>query len=70
MADGTLYVSNNDEYRNMTAKDLHTKFQENPGIKKKIMFQASKLRGTKPFWSVRAAELRDMVEQLGLPTIF
>jgi hypothetical protein len=34
------------------------------------MYQASNLRGTKAFWHARANELRDMVEQLGLPTIF
>ncbi|KAK3926023.1 LOW QUALITY PROTEIN: ATP-dependent DNA helicase [Frankliniella fusca] len=33
-------------------------------------FQSSNIRGTKPYWKSRTGELMDMVEQLGLPTIF
>lgn len=34
------------------------------------MNQGSNLRGSKPYWAARCAELTDMVEQLNLPTFF
>ncbi|XP_034240282.1 uncharacterized protein LOC117644774 [Thrips palmi] len=70
LKDGNVFVEKHTEYQNMTAERLKQLIAQNPTIMKKIMFHASNLRGTKAFWHARANELRDMVEQLGLPTIF
>lgn len=68
--DGNVFVKNNPEFQNMTVAQLKDKIEENPNVMKQIMFQGSNLKGTKAFWHQRASELKDMVEQLGLPTIF
>ncbi|KAK3933210.1 hypothetical protein KUF71_017471 [Frankliniella fusca] len=34
------------------------------------MYQASNLKGSRAYWNARSHELKDMVEQIGLPTIF
>ncbi|KAK3923264.1 ATP-dependent DNA helicase [Frankliniella fusca] len=68
--DGNVFLEKHNEYKNMTVDKLKELIGQNPSIMKQIMFHASNLRGTKAFWHTRANELRDMVEQLGLPTIF
>lgn len=68
--DGNVFVENNQEFKDMTADKLRDLLSDKPATMKQIMFQASNFRGTKAFWHTRANELRDMVEQLGLPTIF
>lgn len=70
LADGNLFVKKNANLGNMTASELKEKLDNDRGLLKKIMFYASNLRGTKSYWHARAGELRDMVEQLGLPTLF
>jgi len=70
LADGNLFVKNNEEFANMTISELKEKIAENSNIMRQIMFHSSNLKGTKAYWHTRANELRDMVEQIGLPTIF
>lgn len=70
LSDGSVFVKNNVEFKNLTVSELKEKLSENQNIMRQIMFQSSNLRGTKAYWHTRANELRDMVEQLGLPTIF
>ncbi|KAK3923470.1 Ornithine aminotransferase [Frankliniella fusca] len=54
----------------MTVLELKEKIDESPNVMRQIMFQSSNLKGTKSYWHARANELRDLVEQIGLPTIF
>ncbi|KAK3931961.1 ATP-dependent DNA helicase [Frankliniella fusca] len=68
--DGNIFVRNNEQFKNVTAGQLKQMIEEDPNLLKKIMFQASNLRGTKAYWHCKAGELKDMVEQLGLPTVF
>ena len=70
MSDGKIFVRNNKEFQNMTISKLKEMISENQNVMKQIMFQSSNLRGTKAYWHTRSNELRDMVDQLGLPTIF
>ena len=70
LSDGNVFVRNNPEFKDMTVSELKEKIDENQNIMKQIMFQSSNLKGTKAYWHTRANELRDMVDQLGLPTIF
>lgn len=70
LQDGNVFVRNNPEFQNMTVAQLKEKISENENVMKQIMFQASNLKGSKAYWRTRANELQDMVEQLGLPTIF
>ncbi|KAK3907212.1 hypothetical protein KUF71_002902 [Frankliniella fusca] len=70
LTDGSVFVKNNKEFQNMTISQLKDLVSENQNIMKQIMYQASNLKGSKAYWNARANELKDMVEQLGLPTIF
>ncbi|KAK3910005.1 LOW QUALITY PROTEIN: ATP-dependent DNA helicase [Frankliniella fusca] len=45
-------------------------FKENPWVVNQIMHFGSRLRTTKPYWKSRCAELSDMVDQIGTPTVF
>ncbi|XP_034254728.1 uncharacterized protein LOC117653267 [Thrips palmi] len=67
---GSLFVQNNPEFKDISLSALKSMLQKNPVLMKKIMLQSSVLRGSKQYWSVRTKELEDMIEQLGLPTIF
>jgi len=68
--DGNIFVEKHQEFKNMTVEKLKDLVAQNPTTMKQIMFYASNLRGTKAFWHTRANELRDLVEQIGLPTVF
>lgn len=70
LTDGSIFVRNNSEFKNMTIPKLAELIKEKPSILKKIMFQASNLKGTRSYWHSRGNELRDMVDQIGLPTFF
>lgn len=70
LTDGSIFVRNNAEFKDMTVPKLAALIKEKPHILKKIMFQASNLKGTRAYWHTRANELRDMVDQIGLPTFF
>ncbi|KAE8739677.1 hypothetical protein FOCC_FOCC014815 [Frankliniella occidentalis] len=54
----------------MNVEELKQRIDNDPSIMKKLMFMGSHIRGSKAFWKSRSGELRDMIEQLGLPTIF
>lgn len=70
LTSGSVFVKNNKDFQNMNVSQLKDLISENPNIMKQIMYQASNLKGSKAYWSARSSELKDMVEQLGLPTIF
>ncbi|KAK3931895.1 ATP-dependent DNA helicase [Frankliniella fusca] len=54
----------------MTITQLKELISENPNTMKQIMYQASNIKGSKAYWNARSHELQDMVEQIGLPTVF
>jgi len=66
LTDGNVYVKKNESVGNMNAEELKKHIEENPAALKNLMFIGSNIRGSKPYWK----ELKDMVEQIGLPTIF
>jgi hypothetical protein len=68
--DGNIFVRNNEEFKNTTVSQLKDEISENQNIMKQIMFQANNLKGSSSYWHTRANELRDMIEQLGLPSFF
>ncbi|KAK3918290.1 Ribonuclease 3 [Frankliniella fusca] len=70
LTSGSVFVRNNKDFQNMTVSQLKDLISENQHVMKQVMYQASNLKGSKAYWSVRSSELTDMVEQLGLPTIF
>ncbi|KAK3932677.1 ATP-dependent DNA helicase [Frankliniella fusca] len=70
MNDGNIFVKNNKEFQNMTTGQLKNLILENKSIMSHIMYYGSNIPGTKAYWHNNANKLRDMVEQLGLPSIF
>jgi len=70
LTDGHIFVKKNEEFENITVQELKDRLPDNPNLMKKIMFQGSNLRGTKSYWHARCGELKDMIEQLSLPTLF
>lgn len=70
VSQGSFYVSKNVNLKNKTAEELKTYLQTNNSAMRDIMFSANKLRGSKAYWKKKSYELLDMIEQLGLPTLF
>ncbi|KAK3916505.1 tRNA(Ile)-lysidine synthase [Frankliniella fusca] len=68
--DGNVFVRNNAEFQNLTIGAMKEMINENPSLMKSVMYQANNIKGSKAYWYARAGELRDMVEQLGLPSKF
>lgn len=67
---GNLYVQRNAELQGKTVQQLRRLVRQRPDLVKSIMFYGNKLHGTRQYWGARLSELLDMVEQLGLPTLF
>jgi len=70
LTDGNIFLRNHPEFKNMTASQLKDLIKEKPETLKKIMYMTSNLRGSRQYWSSRYKELKQMIEQLGLPTFF
>lgn len=70
LSEGNFYVNKNSDLKNKTAQQLKHHLQSNPRALRNVMFQANKLRGTKAYWKSKSFELMDMIEQIGLPTLF
>ena len=70
LTNGNVFVKMNEGLDNYSVEDIKILVKENPSIMKKNMFYGSSLRGTRVYWYARCNELRDMVEQLSLPSFF
>ncbi|XP_052119516.1 uncharacterized protein LOC127748760 [Frankliniella occidentalis] len=70
MNDGNVFVKNNKEYQNMTTAQLKDLISENMSVMSHIMYYGWNIPGTKAFWHNNGNKLHDMVEQIGLPSIF
>ncbi|KAE8739488.1 hypothetical protein FOCC_FOCC015019 [Frankliniella occidentalis] len=71
LTNGRVFVRNNPQYRDMTAADLRRALQTNRrNVLKQALYHGNKLHGTRQFWHARCGELLDMVDQLGIPTLF
>ncbi|KAK3922134.1 ATP-dependent DNA helicase [Frankliniella fusca] len=68
--DGSILIKNMPELKNITVCQLNNMLKDDPSLMNRIFYQSSNIRGTKPYWKTRTGELMDMVEELGLPTIF
>ena len=44
--------------------------ESNPALANQIMYYGAVLRGTRSYWKQRCCELLDMVDQIGIPTVF
>ncbi|KAE8745030.1 hypothetical protein FOCC_FOCC008342 [Frankliniella occidentalis] len=67
---GNLYAKKNDELSNLSVDELIEKMKEDPKVIHSIMYHCCDIRGTKAYWKMRAKELIQMIEQLGMPTVF
>ncbi|KAK3922031.1 ATP-dependent DNA helicase [Frankliniella fusca] len=71
LTNGQVFVRNNPQCRDMTAADLRRAVQTNQrNILKQALYHGNKMKGTRQFWHARCGELLDMVNQLGVPTLF
>lgn len=59
-------------HRDMTVGQLKNSLRGNNGaqLASKIFCCVQTVRGTRPYWSMEGAKLRDMIFQLGMPTFF
>ncbi|KAE8740744.1 hypothetical protein FOCC_FOCC013730 [Frankliniella occidentalis] len=69
LRNGNVFVEKDSDLIKMTVKQLKIHLNTNQSARNKLMFMGSNLRGSKAYWKSRCGELKDMVEQLGLPTI-
>ncbi|KAK3922580.1 3-ketoacyl-CoA thiolase, peroxisomal [Frankliniella fusca] len=67
---GNLYAKKNDELCNLTVEELVEKIKEDPKVINSVMYHCSGLRSTKAYWKLKAKELIEMIEQIGMPTLF
>ncbi|KAE8745952.1 hypothetical protein FOCC_FOCC007313 [Frankliniella occidentalis] len=67
---GSIYVRRNEDLHGKTVRDLREMARQRPGLARDIMFYGTKLHGTRQYWGARLSELLDMINQLGVPTIF
>ncbi|KAK3920379.1 ATP-dependent DNA helicase [Frankliniella fusca] len=67
---GKVFVDKDSNLKNMNVEELKAYLDQNVSARRKIMFMGSNLKGSKSYWKSRCGELRDMVEQIGLPTVF
>ena len=67
---GNLYVRRNEDLQGKTVGQLRDMVREQPSLTRNIMFYGAKLQGTRQYWGARLGELLNMIDQLGLPTLF
>ena len=72
MSRGKFLFSRNVGSRNMMVGDLKRSLSGNGGteLAEKIIRCIKTVRGTRPYWSLEGAKLRDMLNQIGTPTFF
>ncbi|XP_052129235.1 uncharacterized protein LOC113212961 [Frankliniella occidentalis] len=67
---GSLFVRRNEALQGRTVGELREMVAARPALTREIMFYGNKLHGTRQYWGARLSELLDMVNELGLPTLF
>ncbi|KAE8752107.1 hypothetical protein FOCC_FOCC001269 [Frankliniella occidentalis] len=67
---GSLFVRRNEALQGRTVGELREMVAARPALTREIMFYGAKLHGTRQYWGARLSELLDMVNELGLPTLF
>ncbi|XP_034245752.1 uncharacterized protein LOC117647887 [Thrips palmi] len=67
---GNIFTQNNKIFSDMTILQLKEYLKEHPNVVKNIIFYASRIRTTRPYWNSRCSELLEMHNQLGSPTVF
>ena len=72
MSRGKFLFSRNIGGRNMTVGQLKRSLAGHNGneLAEKIVRCVKTVRGTRPFWALEGAKLRDMLDQIGTPTFF
>ena len=72
MSRGKFLFTRNVGHRDMTVGQLKNRLKNNDGaqLASKIIRCVQTVRGTRPYWSLEGAKLRDMIYQIGTPTFF
>ncbi|KAK3916788.1 Protein RMD9, mitochondrial [Frankliniella fusca] len=70
LKNGSLFIKTQPDLERMTLTELKEELARNPSLIKKIMYRNSSISGSKAYWFARGKELLNMVEQIGLPTLF
>ena len=72
MSRGKFLFTRDVGHRNMTVGQLRNTLAGNNGaqLASKIIRCVQSIRGTRPYWSMEGAKLRDMIFQIGTPTFF
>lgn len=70
LRNGSIFVKANEEFKDMDFNGLKEKLRQDPRFYKKIMIYNANIQGTKSYWYARGQELKSMIEQLTLPTLF
>ena len=72
MGRGKFLFSRDIGNRNMTVGELRRALNQDGGhfLASKIVRCLQTVRGTRPYWHMEGAKLRDMIEQIGPPTLF
>ena len=71
MGQGRFLFSRNLGSRDMTVGQLKNALKQHDGamLASKIVRCLKKVWGTRPYWHMEGAKLRDLIEQLGTPTL-
>lgn len=72
MGRGKFLFSRDIGNRDMTVAQLRSALKEDGGhiLASKIVRCLQTVRGTRPYWHMEGAKLREMIEQIGTPTLF
>ncbi|KAK3925505.1 Spore cortex-lytic enzyme, partial [Frankliniella fusca] len=67
---GTVYMKKHPDLKKCDVDLLKELMKLDTNVGKDVMVYSSSIRSTRNFWFSRSAELQEMVQQIGLPTIF
>lgn len=66
----SLYCINRSDLKNLTFSEIQGNILKDMGFLKKIICLNSSIKGSNAYWYKRSLELKDMINQLGPPTLF
>ena len=66
---GNVFVRKN-ELTDMTIADIKERIRTDQSFLKRVMSYAATIPGTDSYWFKKSSELRTMIDQIGMPTIF
>lgn len=69
VSQGNVFVKKQD-LQNVSAEEIRNRIRNDRNFLRKVMSYAATIPGTDSFWFKKSSELRTMIEQLGMPTLF